>query len=94
MQGMVDLKTIDLSNPEVLVARTDQGSEITFGLNDVDQQLRRWRKIFSLGQQANRAIASLDLAVTNHVPLRWLEASLIPPLSPKPPKQQPKKRHV
>ena len=94
MQGMVDLKTIDLSNPEVLVARTDQGSEITFGLNDVDQQLRRWRKIFSLGQQANKAIASLDLAVTNHLPLRWLEATVVPPLNPKPSKQPAKKRHV
>jgi cell division septal protein FtsQ len=93
MQGMVDLKSIDLSSPEVLLAKTDQGSEITFGLNDVEQQLRRWRKIYTLGQQANKAIASLDLAVTNHVPVRWLEASAVPVVNPKSSKQL-RKRHV
>lgn len=93
MQGLVDLKNIDLSSPEVVVATTEQGSEVTLGLTGLDQQLRRWRKIYSQGQQINKAIASLDLAVANNLPVRWLEASAVPPTSAKPSKL-PKKKHV
>jgi cell division septal protein FtsQ len=93
MQGLVDVKTIDLASPEVLVVTTEQGSEVTFGLSNLDQQLRRWHEIFSEGQKFNKAIASLDLAVSNNLPVRWLEASAVPPVSPKPSKV-PKKKHV
>lgn len=83
MAGLVDLKRIDISSPEVLAATTDTGGEITFGLERPDLQLRRWREIFDSGQRLSRAIASLDLAVTNNIPVRWLEASAVPAPSPK-----------
>jgi cell division septal protein FtsQ len=83
MSGLVDVKKVDVSLPEILVLTTAQGSEITFGLQDLGQQLRRWREIFDLGNRMNRAIASLDLAVTNNIPARWLEASAVPPAAPK-----------
>ncbi len=95
MAGLVDLKRIDVSGPEVLGVTTGQGSEITFGLAGLDQQLRRWREIFELGQKSNKAIATLDLAVTNNIPARWLEASTVPVVSPKLPKPlRNKKKHV
>jgi hypothetical protein len=31
----------------------------------------------------NKVIATLDLAVPNNVPARWLEASALPPSTPK-----------
>jgi cell division septal protein FtsQ len=83
MAGLVDLKRIDVSAPEVLLATTSQGSEITFGLADLDRQLRRWHDIFELGQKKSQVVASLDLAVTNNIPARWLDASAVPPESPK-----------
>ena len=95
MAGLVDLKRVDVSSPEVLVVTTGQGSEVTFGLTDLEQQLRRWHAIFELGQKMGKAIATLDLAVTNNIPLRWLEASAVPPAPPKSPKPlRPKKKHV
>ena len=95
MADYVDLKKIDVSAPEVLLVTTGQGSEITFGLSELDKQLRRWREIFDLGQKVGRAIATLDLAVTNNIPARWLEASLVPPVAPKSPKApRNKKKHV
>ena len=93
MAGLVDLKRIDISAPEVLVVTTGQGSEVTFGLADPEPQLRRWQQVHELGQKMSKAIAALDLAVTNNVPARWLEASAVPPGNPKPPKPW-KKRHV
>jgi cell division septal protein FtsQ len=95
LAGLVDLKRIDVSSPEVLVVTTGQGSEVTFALADLDQQLRRWHKLFNLGQKTSNAIATLDLAVTNNIPLRWLEASAVPPAAPKSPKPlRFRKKHV
>jgi cell division protein FtsQ len=93
MQSLVDLKKLDLGSPDVLVVTTDQSSEVTFGLSDLDRQLRRWHTIFTKGQQYNKAIATLDLAVTNNLPVRWLEASAVPPASPRSSKL-PRKKHV
>ncbi len=71
MTGLVDFRRIDVSSPEVIVATTDQGGEITFGLGDLDQQLRRWREVYDLGQRYGKKIASADFAVANNVPVRW-----------------------
>ena len=86
LQGLVDLKRIDVSAPDVLIVTTGQDSQVTLGLTDLDQQLRRWHQILELGQKMGKAIATLDLAVTNNVPARWLEASAVPAMSPKSPK--------
>jgi cell division protein FtsQ len=83
MAGLVDLRRIDVSLSGVVVATTGQGSEITFGLNNLEQQLRRWREIYDLGQRMNQAVASLNLAVSNNVPVHWMEAIAAPSTSPK-----------
>jgi cell division septal protein FtsQ len=78
MAGLVDLQRIDVAAPQALVVTTMQGSEITFGLENLEQQLRRWRGIYDLGQRANKNIASADLAVANNVPVRWTANSVVP----------------
>lgn len=78
MAGLVDLKSIDVGSPDVLAVSTGQGSEVIFGLNDVERQLRRWREIYDFGARNHRNLATLDLAVTNNIPVRWLEASVTP----------------
>jgi hypothetical protein len=89
------LRRIDASGTDVLVVSTGQGSEVTLGLADLDQQLRRWHEVFDTAQKINKAIATLDLAVTNHIPARWLEASAVPISAPKLPKPiRLKKKHV
>jgi len=83
MAGLMDLRRIDVSAPGVVVVTTGQGGEITFGLNNLEQQLRRWREIYDLGQRMNKAVASLNLAVSNNVPVRWMEAVAVPSASPR-----------
>jgi cell division septal protein FtsQ len=78
MAGLVDLRSVDVSAPEVLVATTGQGSELTFGLDNFDQQLRRWREIYDIGQRMNKIVASLNLAVPSNIPARWLDAGAAP----------------
>ena len=84
MAGLVELSRIDLSTPEVIVVTTEQNTEITFGLSDLERQLRRWREIFDWGQRVNKAISSMDLAVADNIPVRLLEPTALPPSSPKP----------
>jgi len=83
MAGFVDLRRIDVSSPGVVVATTEQGSRITFSLDNLDRQLQRWREIYDLGQRMNKAIVTLDLAVSNNVPVRWTEAGTLPVTAPK-----------
>ena len=87
MAGLVDLKRIDIGTAEVLVVTTGQGSEVTFGFQDLDRQLRRWREIHDFSQQQNKSLAALDLAVTNNIPVRWSQVSTGPVAPPKAPKQ-------
>ena len=68
MAGLVEMKRVVISGPETLLVETDQGAQITFGLTDLDQQLRRWYAIADTSHRVGKAIATLDLAVSNHVP--------------------------
>ena len=83
MAGLVDLKRVDVSSPGVVVATTGQGSEITFALLNLEQQLSRWRKIYDLGQTMSKTIASADLAVSNNVPVRWMASTVVPVATPR-----------
>lgn len=86
MAGLAELRRINVSGSDTLQVTTERSSEVTFSLQDPDRQLRRWRAIFDQAQRAGHAIASIDLAVFNSIPVRWLEASAAPPVSAKPPK--------
>jgi len=79
MAGLVDFKQIDLGSRGILKVITGQQSEIIFGLNDLEGQLRRWRSIHDYGLTTGKHLASLDLSVSNNLPARWLEAGLVPP---------------
>ena len=95
MAGLVDLARIDVSFPRVLVVTTGQGQEITFGVEDVDTQLRRWRVVYEAALRGARSIASLDLSVTNNLPVRWQEtASTTPPAKRLVKPSRYKKKHV
>ena len=83
MASLVDLRSVDVSAPGVLVATTGQGSEVTFGLDHLDQQLHRWRAVYDWGHTVSKEIGSLDLAVGNNVPVKWLLAGNTPAANPK-----------
>jgi hypothetical protein len=83
MFGLVDLRQVDVSAPGVVIATTGQGSQITFGLDNLDQQLRRWRQIYDLGFHQGKTIATVDLAVANNVPVNWVMANAAPDTLPK-----------
>ena len=84
MAGLVDLYRLDVSAPGVVIVTTRQGSEITFALENLDEQLRRWRGIYDLGLTKNVSIATADLAVENNVPVRWMATGTVPEAVAKP----------
>jgi hypothetical protein len=78
------LRQLDVSEPGVIVATTAQGSQITFGLQEQERELRRWRQIYDWGFQQRKTIATLDLAVENDIPVNWVLASASPQINSKP----------
>ncbi len=94
MVGLTEIARVDVSVPDVLVVTTTHGGEVTFALASLDQQLRRWREIHDSGQKSGKAIATLDLAVGNNIPVRWLEAAAVPPAPKLLKPSKLKKKHV
>jgi cell division protein FtsQ len=95
MTGMAELERINVAIPEILRVTTTQGAEISFSFNNLETQLGRWRMIYDQYQKWGKAIASLDLSISNNLPVRWVAASSLPPAPPravKPP--HPKKKNV
>ena len=86
MFGLVELQRIDLAIPEILHVYTAQGSEIFFGLDQFDLQMRRWRLVFDQTQRWGKAIGSLDLSIANNLPLRLVDAT--PERTPQPKSQR------
>ena len=75
MATLADLRSVDISQPGVVIARTAQGGEITFAPDHLAQEFARWRGVYDYGRQMNKGeIATLDLAVTNNIPVRWAAA--------------------
>ncbi len=83
MAGLVDVRTIDVSSPEILRVTTGQGTEVVFSIVDPDRQLRRWRGIYDWGQRMNKGFLTLDLSVSNNIPARLAAGGAPPPLNPK-----------
>jgi cell division protein FtsQ len=93
MAGLAALERINVATPEILETSTGQGSQIVFSLHDFPTQLRRWRLIYDEYQKSGKAIAMLDLSIANNVPLRFVEASSLPPVRPKPVKPHKTKKN-
>jgi cell division septal protein FtsQ len=82
MAGMADLLQINVAAPEVLEATTSQGAHITFSLDHFGTQLRRWRQIHDSFQRWGKSIVSLDLSVSNNLPVQSVAIALTPPAAP------------
>lgn len=74
MGSRVNLRQVYLGEAGVLVARTDAGTEVTLGAEGFDAQLMRWRQIHEESLRLRKTILTLDLAVRNNVPVRWVDA--------------------
>jgi hypothetical protein len=95
MTGMAEIERIDVSEPETLKVTTTQKAEIIFSLNHFDAQLRHWRLIYDQSQKWGKAIATLDLSISNNLPVHWVAAASVPPVAPHALRlARPKRKHV
>ena len=83
MAGLAEIESIDISTPEILRVTTNEKSEIVFSLEAPGPQLLRWRLIRDYFQQSNKAITTLDLSISNNLPLHFVDAAGLPPSVPK-----------
>lgn len=92
LAGGVELESLDLSAPETMEVTTGQGSVLTVALRGFDAQLRYWQALHEHARQTGRIIATLDLSITNNLPVTWREASAAPPAPAQPLKPAPARR--
>jgi hypothetical protein len=95
MTGLVEIERIDVSQPDILKVTTSQKAEITFSLSHFDTQLRHWRLIYDQFQKSGQAIATLDLSISNNLPVHFVAAASVPPVAPRALQpSRPKRKHV
>ena len=95
MSGHVEVRGIDVSSPSAMIVSTEQGNEVSFAYRDFEPQLARWRTVHDLAQRRTRVIASLDLAVTNYVPVLLVDSTNGLPALVRPAQPSPyRKKHV
>ncbi|HTI73242.1 MAG TPA: FtsQ-type POTRA domain-containing protein [Candidatus Limnocylindria bacterium] len=107
ISSKAQIVSIDVSEPGFLTVKTGTGASVVFLASETDfvRPLRQWNdveaKAAEISQQTGipRLIGSLDLSVTNHAPLRWLELAdggptNTPPLKPSRLKPKTKRSHV
>ena len=51
--------------------RTESGAEVALSSRDFEKQLGRWRVISDYAASRQQRLLSVDLVVTNYVPVRW-----------------------
>lgn len=69
MFGLTEIESLDLGGKAVLRVRTSHGALVTLGLENFGEQLARWRRVHDYASSLGQVIATLDLSVTNHVPV-------------------------
>lgn len=92
LYSLVDLERIEAGGPYTLVGSVRQGTQLVFGLEDFDRQMRRWRSIHDYAESQGRLLEWLDLSVTNNLPARWRDMTNAP-VRPARPSRNPR-RHV
>lgn len=95
MYSLTDLEEVHVGYSEVLPGLLRRGTQVIFGLDGFERQMRRWRSIHEHAGVIGRDLGWLDLSVTNNLPARWMDSTNAVPTpsrAPKPPR--PAKRHV
>ena len=70
LAGEIDLR--DLSQPRILRVTTGDGGQIDLATSRLSQQFSRWARIRAHGEKFGFVIETMDLSVTNNVPVRWM----------------------
>lgn len=95
MAGMVDILSVDITQPDELAVTTVQGTKVFFPLQGTDRQLLRWREIHDRLAASRVTAATINLTVTNHIPVIPAELTRQPEPTPRPkPVRPPRRRNV
>lgn len=95
MAGVVDIFSIDVTQPDELALTTTQGTKVLFPSQGTDRQFLRWREIHDRFAASRVTAASINLTVTNHIPVIPAELTRQPEPTPRPkPVRPPRRRNV
>jgi hypothetical protein len=67
----LEILAIYSPNPYSLVAKYNNGSNVTFGLNDLETQVANLRAALQHAKSINKSIAEINLLLTKNIPLSY-----------------------
>jgi hypothetical protein len=79
MFGLVEIQAVEPLGSQALRLLTRQSNAVVFAHGNLEVQFHRWRAVYDAGVRLQRAVATLDLSVTNHSPAVWAELNPQPP---------------
>lgn len=99
--GQDDIVSIDISRPPDLKVLTTRGTLVTLTQRaddpDFQNAVARWVGVLEGVQGVKRPLLTLDLSVTNHIPILWRDEPVEPeppPARPARPRRRPAPRNV
>lgn len=99
--GQDDIVSIDISRPPDLKVVTTHGSLVTFTPRTDDPAfhlaMTLWETVLVKGRQIGKPVLTLDLSITNNIPVLWREEAVVPepePVRPARPRRRPAPRNV
>ncbi|MDA7680422.1 FtsQ-type POTRA domain-containing protein [bacterium] len=73
MNDRVKIRSIDISRPRILLARTSDQQEVVLGRDDLVAQFRRWEMMLDEAHRKEMRLISLDLSMKNNHPFKWIQ---------------------
>jgi len=66
-----DISSVDTSESGFLKVRTLQGITVILSATDLQQEISRWKSIYDYAKEQKKEIATINLSVTNNIPVVW-----------------------
>lgn len=73
LHTLIDIRTVDLSNPLCITMTTTRDMAITFRQDYIDQQLFRLQQAFTYSDNVQRTIQTIDLTPDHNVPVTFCQ---------------------
>ncbi len=73
LHTLIDIRTVDLSNPLCITMTTTRDMVITFRPDYIDQQLIRLQQAFTYSDNVQRTIQTIDLTPDHNVPVTFCQ---------------------
>jgi cell division septal protein FtsQ len=72
VHSLVTVTEVNVSEPDVIQVKTEDGQKVLFGFDDTLAQLAKWMQVIDFGREIGRRLSFLNLTIPNNMPFEWM----------------------